>query len=135
MPGYAVKRIDEMEGAYRGALKKARAELGVTSFGLQVIDFPPNADRYPEHDHSSDGQEEVYAVLRGSGEIVIDGERVGLDPDELVRVSAGVRRKILAGPQGLRVLAIGGVPGAAYEIREYTELGAADPAAGGSRGR
>src|SRR5829696_1451867 len=117
MPGYAVKRIDEMEGAYRGALKKARAELGVTSFGLQVIDFPPNADRYPEHDHSSDGQ------------------GVGLHPDELVRVSAGVRRKILAGPQGLRVLAIGGVPGAAYEIREYTELGAADPAAGGSRGR
>ena len=37
MSDYTVKRIDEMEGYYLGAMKRARAELGVTAFGLQVL--------------------------------------------------------------------------------------------------
>lgn len=45
MAEYAVKGIDEMEAAYLGGMKKARAELGVESFGMQVIDLPPNFDR------------------------------------------------------------------------------------------
>jgi uncharacterized cupin superfamily protein len=132
MAGYCVKRIDEMEGVYRGAFKLARAELGVSAFGLQVIDLPPNIDAHPEHDHSADGQEEVYVALRGGGEIEIDGERHPLDPEHLVRVSAGTKRKIYPGSEGMRVLAIGGVPGKVYEIRESTELGAPDPMAAGT---
>jgi mannose-6-phosphate isomerase-like protein (cupin superfamily) len=132
MAGYCVKRIDEMEGIYRGAFKLARAELGVSSFGLQVIDFPPSIDAHPEHDHSHDGQEEVYLALRGGGEIEIDGERHALDPDTLVRVSPGTRRKVYSGPEGLRLLAIGGVPGKAYEVDQSTELGAPDPMAAAS---
>ena len=69
MGEYAVKRIDEMEAVYLGAFKRARAELGVESFGLQVIDMPPNFDNYPEHDHAGDGQEEVFMAIRGGGEI------------------------------------------------------------------
>ena len=127
MTDFAVRRIDEMEAIVRGSFKKARAELGVSSFGIQVIDFPPNVDGYPEHDHSEDGQEEVYVAMRGSGEIEIDGERFPLDPETMVRVSAGTNRKLHPGDEGMRVLAIGGVPGEAYTIRDYTELGAADP--------
>jgi hypothetical protein len=63
MADYAVRRIDEMEAIVRGSFKKARAELGVSSFGIQVIDMPPNVDAYPEHDHSQDGQEEVYVAM------------------------------------------------------------------------
>jgi mannose-6-phosphate isomerase-like protein (cupin superfamily) len=129
MADYAVKRIDDMEAIYRGAFIRARAELGASAFGLQVIDFPPNADQYPEHDHSQDGQEEVYVVMRGSGEIEIDGERHPIDSDTLVRVAAGTSRKVYAGPEGLRMLIIGGVPGKPYEAPEITTLGAPDPAA------
>src|SRR5436309_4800455 len=75
MANYTVKRIDEMEAVYAGAFKRARASLGVTAFGMQVLDFPPNADRYPEHDHAEDGQEEVYVTLSGDGEIEVEGER------------------------------------------------------------
>jgi uncharacterized cupin superfamily protein len=122
MSDYTVKHIDEMEGAFGGGLKKARAELGVTSFGMQVVDLPPNYADYPEHDHAEQQQEEVFAVLRGSGEIDVEGERVALNPDVLVRVGASAKRKIYAGPEGLRLLALGGTPGAAYEIIEFTEL-------------
>jgi mannose-6-phosphate isomerase-like protein (cupin superfamily) len=122
MADYTAKRIDEMEAAFGGGLKKARAELGVASFGMQVIDLPPNYGDYPEHDHESDGQEEVYSAMQGSGQIEIEGERIELTPDVLVRVGPGIKRKLYAGPEGLRVLALGGTPGAAYEAAEFTEL-------------
>jgi mannose-6-phosphate isomerase-like protein (cupin superfamily) len=125
MPDYTVKRIDDMEGAFGGGLKKARAELGVSSFGLQIVDMPPNYPDYPEHDHAEEGQEEVFGVLRGSGYMDIEGERVELTPDVLLRVGAATKRKIVPGPEGLRLIALGGVPGAAYEIKEFTELATA----------
>jgi mannose-6-phosphate isomerase-like protein (cupin superfamily) len=129
MADYAVKRIDEMDAAYLGAFKRARAELGVESFGMQVIDLPPNFDRYPEHDHSDSGQEEVFLALRGTGEIEIGGERVPLDADHIVRVGPTERRKVLSGPDGMRLLALGGTPGQVYEAPELSQLGAADPMA------
>jgi uncharacterized cupin superfamily protein len=122
MSDYTAKRIGEMEGLFGGGLKKARAELGVTSFGLQVVDLPPNYSDYPEHDHAEEAQEEVFAVLHGSGHMDIEGERVELTSKLLVRVGAAAKRKIYSGPEGLRLLAIGGIPGAAYEPKEFTEL-------------
>ena len=52
MNGHTVKTIDEMEAVFGGGFKRARAELGVESFGMQIIDMPPNFENYPEHDHS-----------------------------------------------------------------------------------
>ena len=63
MPDYTAKRIDDMEAAFGGGFVKARAELGVSAFGMQVIKMPPDYDEYPEHDHAADGQEEVYLAL------------------------------------------------------------------------
>ena len=39
MSTHTVKKIDEMEGVYLGAFKRARAVLGVGSFGVSVIDL------------------------------------------------------------------------------------------------
>jgi mannose-6-phosphate isomerase-like protein (cupin superfamily) len=128
MSGYTVKQIDEMEAVYRGAFKRARAELGVSSFGVQVLDFPPNSGNgYPAHDHAEDGQEEVYLPLSGSGEIEIDGELHDLRPGTMVRVGPGVKRQIRTGEARMRLLALGGVPGQVYEPPELSKLGAPDP--------
>jgi mannose-6-phosphate isomerase-like protein (cupin superfamily) len=127
MADYTAVRIDDIEGMIGGAFKRARGALGVTSFGMQVLDFPPGADGHPEHDHAEEGQEEVFVVLRGGGEISVDGETVALDPDTLVRVGPTARRKIVAGPEGMRLLALGGVPGRAYTVKDFTEIGAPDP--------
>ena len=129
MSGYKVVRIDDMEAIYQGAFKRARAEMGITSFGMQVMDIPAGADQYPEHDHSEDGQEEIYLALRGSGEIEIEGERFPLDTETMIRVSPGTKRKIWPGDDGVRVLALGGIPEKPYEAPEISELGAADPMA------
>jgi mannose-6-phosphate isomerase-like protein (cupin superfamily) len=129
MGDYTSKKIDEMEAIMRGGFKRARAELGVQAFGMQVIEMPPDFQNYPEHDHSERGQEEVYIVLRGSAEVDVDGERVPIDPDTMIRVGPSAKRKIYPGSEGVRLLALGGTPGQAYEAVEMTQLGAPDPTA------
>jgi mannose-6-phosphate isomerase-like protein (cupin superfamily) len=127
MADFKVVKIDDMESIAFGTFKRARAELDVSSFGLQVLDLPPNLGAYPEHDHAEDGQEEVYFVLRGSGHIEIEGERVPLDSETAVSVKAGTRRKLWPGPDGMRLVAIGGTPGRVYKGKDWSELGAPDP--------
>jgi mannose-6-phosphate isomerase-like protein (cupin superfamily) len=128
MADYTIKRVDEMEAVFYDALKRARASLGVEAFGLAVIDFPPNAHQHPEHDHTHDGQEEVYIVLSGSGEIEIEGELHRIDPETMVRVGPDVTRKVWSREEPMRLLIISGVPGGVYEPPEVSKLGAPDPA-------
>jgi len=124
-----IEEIELLQGFDRVGLRRAAAALGVTSLGISIEELGPGADEYPEHDHSEEGmggemfaqrpqqlgQEEIYVALRGSGTLEADGETYPIDPDHIVRVGPGVKRKIVAGPEGLRLLAIGGTPGQAYK--------------------
>lgn len=132
MSGHAVKKIDDMEAVYGGAFKRARAELGVESFGIGIIDLPPNFEGYPDHDHATDGQEEVYFTMRGGGELEIDGERYPLDEDHAARVGPGVSRKVWPGDDGIRILILGGKPGELYEAPDVSVLGNPDPLTAGN---
>jgi mannose-6-phosphate isomerase-like protein (cupin superfamily) len=123
MADYTAKHVKDMEAAFGGGFIRARAELGVTSFGMQVIRMPPNYTDYPEHDHAGDGQEEVYVGLNGSGWLDVEGERVDLAKDVFVRVGAATTRKVHSGEEGLEMLVLGGRPGAAYEAAPFSELG------------
>jgi hypothetical protein len=53
----------------------------------------------------------------------IEDERLPLDADHLVRVDSGTARVLTSGPDGLRVLCIGGTPGGAYEPQEWSSAG------------
>ena len=122
MPDVTIRRLEDMEAGFRGGWVKVRAELGVTSFGIQVLEFPPDATGHPEHDHAEDGQEEVFVVLRGGGRLLVGGEEHVLEPDLFVRVGPAERRRLVAGPQGMRVLALGGTPGQPYTVTPISEL-------------
>src|SRR5690348_443268 len=104
MADYTAKRISDMQAGFGGGFVKVRAELGVTAFGMQVIQMPPNFEDYPEHDHAESGQEEVFMALSGSGWIDIEGERVPLDGETAVRVGPGTKRKVISGPEGIRMV-------------------------------
>lgn len=125
-----IEDLDAIQGFFEGIkFHKAGAGLGVSSFGISIIDLAPGADEYPEHDHSEEGiggemfskrpqqlgQEEVYIALRGSGTLEADGERYPLDAEHIVRVGPAVRRKVTPGPDGIRLLALGATPGEAYD--------------------
>jgi uncharacterized cupin superfamily protein len=99
----------------------------VTAFGMQVENFPPHFEHFPEHDHSDDGQEEVYTALAGSATLTADGREYRLEPGVFARVGPGVTRKITTGDEPVRLLAVGGTPGKIYAAPPFTELGAELP--------
>ena len=71
-------------------------------------------------------QEEVYIPLEGSAMLVADGERVELRPGMMVRVGPDQLRQILPGRDGVRFIALGGVPGS-FDPSPWTELGGPPP--------
>lgn len=125
---YTALAIDEVEAIHGGLFKRARASLGVTSFGMNILDLPPDSDGlYPEHTHGFDGQEEVYLALEGSVDLILPDRAVPLDPGGmLVRVASGTRRGLRTGPDGARVLVLSGRPGAAYVPAANSELGGSE---------
>jgi uncharacterized cupin superfamily protein len=92
----------------------AGRDLGVRAWGMNVLAIETGCEGYPEHDHSGDGQEEVYVVLQGGGTLEAGDERIPLPVGTMVRVGPDQKRKLIPGPDGLVVLAIGGTPGKAY---------------------
>jgi uncharacterized cupin superfamily protein len=62
---------DEFERTGGWAL--ARRSLGLSAFGMNIVDIEPGAS-IPEHDEKDRDQEEVFIVLSGSPSLVVDGE-------------------------------------------------------------
>jgi mannose-6-phosphate isomerase-like protein (cupin superfamily) len=83
-----------------------RRELGVSSFGINVIVLAP---RQRGRVHAHERQEEVYLVLEGALTLLVEGGEHVLGPDELVRVAPAVRRQLVnRGPGRVVALALGG---------------------------
>ena len=89
--------------------KGVGAELGVTAFGLYQVELPPGASSV-EHDHAADRVEDVYAFLRGSGAVVVDGQDVPVRAGAFVAVSAESSRCVRAGREGLVYIAVCAAP-------------------------
>src|SRR5215212_8197271 len=108
MADVTVRKVGEMDAIFYGAFKRAGDDLEVASFGMNVIDFPPGSGEgtYPHHDHTHDDQEEVYLAWSGSGVITVGDEEIPLDSETVVRVGPETKRKVRAGSDGLRLLAL-----------------------------
>jgi len=113
----SIKRLGDIESSHGGSFSLAGKALGATAFGINVLRLPPNTDAYPEHDHSEDGQEEVYVVVFGAATLQVEGEEHELTPITLARVPAGTKRRWVTGDEGVTLVAVGGVPGGVYTPR------------------
>ncbi|CAN5475416.1 hypothetical protein BH20ACT15_BH20ACT15_02630 [soil metagenome] len=127
MADVTVKRLDDFEAIFGGSFRRVRAGLGVTSFGLAVIEIPPNFKLYPEHDQSHDGQEEVFTALSGTATMEVGGEEVTLEPDVWIRVGPDEKRKVITGDEPIKLLVMGATPGKVYEPPEFSVEGSAPP--------
>jgi hypothetical protein len=127
MPDVTVKRVEDFEAIFGGGFRRVRAGLGVTSFGLAVIDLPPNFTVFPEHDQTHDDQEEVYTLVSGTATLRVGDEEYELEPGIFARVGATEKRKLITGDEPARVIAMGATPGKAYEPPEFTEEGTKPP--------
>ena len=86
--------------------QRLRRELGVQSFGLNLLALQPGQrSRVHVHEH----QEEVYLVLEGELTLVFEDGEHTLGPDELARVPGPVRRQLVnRGPGRVVLIALGG---------------------------
>ena len=123
-PDVALATIDR-DNAER--FQSLRRELGVSSFGLNVMVLQPG-QRGRIHAHER--QEEVYLVLEGELTLVVEGDEQVLGPDRVVRVGPAVRRQLVnAGSSRLVLIALGGAgehagrDGKAWESWEETGPG------------
>jgi quercetin dioxygenase-like cupin family protein len=96
--------------------KAVRRELGITAFGANQFDNEPG-QAGSEHDEVDTGQQELYAVLRGSGVLRVDGDEVELRPGVYVHVSPDATRQVVAGDDGLTYLVVGAAAGG-YDVRD-----------------
>lgn len=123
MSDVQVKGIDEVEpysgpNALEGIkFRTVGRALGVSAWGLSVIELAPGASEYPEHDHTAEGQEEVYFVVRGSATLRTGEDERRLEQGTFVRVGPAEMRKWIPGDAGVVLIAMGGTPGKAYGTR------------------
>lgn len=100
-----VVQKDDVE-ARNGVFRALTDPLGVSGFRVNQLELAPGAQG-PEHDHSGNGQEEVYAVIAGGGVLRLGDEEVALRPGHFVYCPPEVRRQMVAGDEGLVWIGIG----------------------------
>jgi tetratricopeptide (TPR) repeat protein len=118
MIGYAVAHVDEIDlmDDGREPWRPVRHHFGITAFGVNAWEAREAGDRIiNEHDESDDANEELYLVMRGRAVFELDGERVDAPAGTLVFARPGVKRTAFAEDPATSIIALGGVPGKAYE--------------------
>ncbi len=93
------------DGAPGLEFRLATEVLGLEQSGLCHQRVPPNTRFSYGHTHKQ--QEELYVVVRGSGQMKLDDEVVPLTEWDAVRVPPGTWRGYEAGPDGLELLVFG----------------------------
>jgi hypothetical protein len=119
MSTYAVAHLDEIDEISDGRCpsRPVRHHFGITSFGVNAWTGRNAGDRIiNEHDEDEeDGNEELYFVQRGRARFELDDEQVDAPAGTLVFARPGVKRTAFAEEPGTTIVALGGVPGKAYE--------------------
>jgi len=120
MSGYAVAHLEEIDEISDGRCPKrpVRHHFGITAFGVNAWTGREAGDRIiNEHDESEeqDLQEELYLVQSGRARFELDGERVDAPTGTFVFARSSVKRTAFAEERGTTIVALGGVPGKAYE--------------------
>ena len=93
MPRFTIVHADDFERPFpKWAL--ARKTLGLSSFGMNVVELPPG-ESIPEHDEVDRDQEEVFATLAGEATFVIDGEEHPAPAGTYARLDPEPRRTVV----------------------------------------
>jgi tetratricopeptide (TPR) repeat protein len=117
----AIDEIPVVGGALRW--KPVRRTLGISAFGINAYVADAGEEVVETHDELSSGaggHEELYIVIAGHATFTIDDEVLEAAAGTLVFLhEPAARRGAIAQADGTTVLAIGGEPGAPYEVSAW----------------
>jgi tetratricopeptide (TPR) repeat protein len=122
MSDYAVARLHEIDEISDGRCpwRPVRHHLGISAFGVSAWTGREAGDRIiNEHDESDDANEELYLVTQGRATFELDGERQEAGAGTFVFVRPEVKRTAFADEPGTTIVAVGAVPGKAFEPHGY----------------
>ncbi|MFN8159924.1 MAG: cupin domain-containing protein [Solirubrobacterales bacterium] len=107
--------FERMEGSGGSTWMLARRSLGVSSFGMNMVEIAPGG-QIPEHDETERDQEEVFVVWEGDATAVIDGADHPAPRGSFVRLDPDTRRTIRNdGASPVRILAVSAPRSSGYE--------------------
>src|SRR4051794_23352934 len=119
-----LERIPYEFGVYR----PIRRALGVSAFGVNAYTAERAGGPVVEpHDEAKTNEEELYLVLSGHAEFVVDGETIDAPAGTFVLVPPAAHREAVAHEAGTTVLAVGAVAGAAGTVSPWEYRRAAQP--------
>lgn len=112
-----IRSIEELERSGSWAL--ARRSLGVSAFGLNVVDIAAG-ESIPDHDETGRDQEEVFLTLSGTPTLVVDGADHALPEGTFARLSPEPVRTVRNdGDVAARVLIMSAPRTSGYEPMEW----------------
>jgi uncharacterized cupin superfamily protein len=92
LDGVTIRRREDLERSGNWLL--ARRSLGLSAFGMNLVEIPPG-ERIPEHDESARDQEEVFIFLEGSPSLVVDGREIEAPPGTFARLDPHLSRTVI----------------------------------------
>ena len=96
-----------------------RRSLGVTSFGVNLVDLP-SGESIPEHNEIDRDQEELFFVVSGTPTVVIDGQEHDAPAGTFVRLDPQPMRTIVnRGGESARVLMMSAPLSSGYEPMDW----------------
>jgi len=121
MSGYTVTQLSEIDEINDGRcpFRPVRMHFGIMSFGVNTWTAKGAGDRIINEHDEADENEELYLVQHGHATFELDGERVDAPAGALVFARPGVKRTAFAEEPGTTIIALGGLPGHAYEPDGY----------------
>ena len=111
--GFSIVHFSDLEQTGNWSL--VRRTLGVSSFGVNMVEIEPG-DQIPEHDESDRDQEELFYVVDGEPVLVIDGTEHPAPAGTFARLDPPLKRTVRnTGSDRARVLIISAPRGSGYE--------------------
>lgn len=101
-----ISDVPPKKSSYSKGWKSIRWYMGISAFGINAVTKNKNEALTPEHDEVSDNQEELFIIIEGSAEFVLDGVKQKTVPGDLIFVKPAVKRsaKALESPTTMVVI-------------------------------
>ena len=98
MPGYTVRRLDEItnifEGSYPGEMRMITYEIDAEQVALTYRRMPQHTGGKGSYGHRHKTQEEIYYVISGKLQFKLDDDVVDVPAGTVVRVAPEVVRSV-----------------------------------------
>ena len=126
MPGYTIRRLDEVPdafgGKYPGVMRFLTEPLEAEQVAVTHRDMPPGSGGKGGYGHRHKTQEEIYFVVSGRLQFKLDDEIVDVDGGGAVRVAPEVVRSVWnEGPDDAHLLIFSVRMDNAHEDAEIVE--------------